>query len=248
MSHRNNSAFHCGSREGGEVVSIQGKKTKPFQNFVLELWLQSKEAGYNVDYITLLPKFLGVFLSTPVRPHNGSDTLHISCHLLDDFYSVLFRWMNPEPVQAVLHFFQLPVKNFSVSSENVFFPPLFFFSWNLVPHFVPYLYPCCLSDSGFISSLMPFHVLCKTLGTGLFRARSSTLRNPPWPDRERICLWTSKEHWAPGGFAFCPLIPNLLDETIANARRSLTPQPEVNDNPGSPNHSVNAKGVSSASV
>lgn len=31
MSHRNNSAFHCGSREGGEVVSIQGKKQNPFK-------------------------------------------------------------------------------------------------------------------------------------------------------------------------------------------------------------------------
>lgn len=45
------------------------------------------------------------------------------------------------------------------------------------------------------------------------------------------------------GFAFCPLIPNFLDETIANAQRSLTPQPEVKENPGS-----NVKGVSSASV
>lgn len=50
------------------------------------------------------------------------------------------------------------------------------------------------------------------------------------------------------GFAFCPLIPNLLDETIASAQRSLTPQPEVKDNPGSPNHRVDVKGVSSASV
>lgn len=93
------------------------------------------------------------------------------------------------------------------------------FRTNFMLHFVPYFHSCYLSRSGFISSHMPFHVLCKALRNCLFSVKSSTLINPPVPWLGVKCLWTYKQiqHRGYGSGGRGDLRnsdPNLLVETL----------------------------------
>lgn len=95
------------------------------------------------------------------------------------------------------------------------------FRTNFMLHFVPYFHSCYLSGSGFISSHMPFHVLCKALWNCLFCVKSSTLINPPVPWLGVKCLWTYKQiqrrGYASGGGeegALWHSDPNLLVRTL----------------------------------